>query len=99
MHQPRNNLDETGMDKKLIISLKKASSNIRRTLLMLEERRPIIDLLQMNAATLGLLRNGQRALIRSCIEEKLKEVARKGKKQLSKELLEEIIRMVKSYDQ
>ncbi len=87
-----------GMDKKVIISLKKASSNIRKVLAMLEVKRPPIDLLQMNAATLGLLRSAQRRIIQSYVEERLKSTSQSKKSKLSKELLEEIITLVKSYD-
>ncbi len=86
------------MDKKVGISLKKASSNIRKTLSMLESERSLIDLLQMNAATLGLLRSAQRMIIQNRIEERLKGASQSKKSKLSKELLEEIVRMVKSYD-
>jgi DNA-binding FrmR family transcriptional regulator len=86
------------MDKKVIISLKKASSNIRKTLSMVESERSLVDLLQMNAATLGLLRSAQRTIIRNSIEEKLKGASQSKKSKLSKELLEEVIGMVKSYD-
>lgn len=98
MRQPRNNLDETDMDKKLIISLKKASSNIQKVLMMFKEKRAPIDLLQMNAATLGLLRSAQRRMIQSYVEERLKDASQSKKSKLSKELLEEIITLVKSYD-
>jgi DNA-binding FrmR family transcriptional regulator len=86
------------MDKKVIISLKKASSNIRKTLSMVESEWSLVDLLQMNAATLGLLRSAQRTIIRNSIEEKLKGASQSKKSKLSKELLEEVIGMVKSYD-
>lgn len=86
------------MDKKVIISLKKASSNIRKTLSMVESERSLVDLLQMNAATLGLLHSAQRTIIRNSIEEKLKGASQSKKSKLSKELLEEVIGMVKSYD-
>jgi DNA-binding FrmR family transcriptional regulator len=86
------------MDKKIVIALKKASSNIRKTLSMTEDGRPIIDLLQMNAATLGLLRSAQRTLIRNCIEDKLDGVSHSKKSRISKEVLEEVVKMVKSYD-
>ncbi len=86
------------MDKKVIISLKKASSNIRKTLSMVESERSLVDLLQMNAATLGLLRSAQRTIIRNSIEEKLKGASQSKKSKLSKDLLEEVIGMVKSYD-
>ena len=86
------------MDKKLSISLKKASSNIRKTLSMTEDGRPLIDLLQINAATLGLLRSAQRILIQNYIEEKLKSVSHSNKGKISKELLEQVFKMVKSYD-
>lgn len=86
------------MDKKVIISLKKASSNIRKTLSMVESERSLVDLLQMNAATLGLLRSAQRTIIRNSIEEKWKGASQSKKSKLSKELLEEVIGMVKSYD-
>lgn len=80
------------------ISLKKASSNIRRILSMTEDGRPLIDLLQINAATLGLLRSAQRTLIQNCVEEKLKCASQLKKGKISKELLEEVFKMVKSYD-
>ncbi len=86
------------MDKKVTISLKKASSNIRKTLSMIESERPLIDLLQMNAASLGLLRSAQRMLIRNCIEEKLNGISHTEKSKISKELLEEVVKMVRSYD-
>jgi DNA-binding FrmR family transcriptional regulator len=86
------------MDKKVIISLKKASSNIRKTLSMVESEWSLVDLLQMNAAILGLLCSVQRIIIRNSIEEKLKGAFQSKKSKLSKELLEEVIGMVKSYD-
>ena len=86
------------MDKKVMISLKKASSNIRKVLTMLEEKRPPIDLLQMNAATLGLLRSVQRRIIQRYVEERLKSASQSKKSKLPEELLEEIITLVKSYD-
>ena len=68
------------MDKKVSISLKKASGNIRKTLSILESGRSLIDLLQMNAATLGLLRSAQRMIIQNCIKERLKGGASQPKK-------------------
>lgn len=98
MHRFQNNSDGSNMDKKALISLKKASSNIRKVLMMLEEKRPPIDLLQMNAAILGLLRSVQRRIIQSYVEERLKSASQLKKSKLSKKLLEEIIELVKSYD-
>jgi DNA-binding FrmR family transcriptional regulator len=98
MHRFQNNSDGSNMDKKVLISLKKASSNIRKVLMMLEEKRPPIDLLQMNAAILGLLRSVQRRIIQSYVEERLKSASQLKKSKLSKKLLEEIIELVKSYD-
>lgn len=86
------------MDKKVSIGLKKASSNIRKVLSMAESGRPLVDLLQMNAATLGLLRSAQRTIIQNSIEEKLKGASQSKKSKLSKELLGEIVELVKSYD-
>lgn len=98
MFRFQNNSDDTNMDKKVIISLKKASSNIQKVLMMFEERRPPIDLLQMNAATLGLLRSAQRRIIQRYVEERLKSASQAEKSKLPEELVEEIITLVKSYD-
>ena len=86
------------MKRAIAINLKKASGNIERVLLSAEDERSTLFLLQLNAATLGLLKSVQRQLIQQYLEKDLSDIAHAATKASARKMLDRVIRMVKSYD-
>ena len=86
------------MKKAIATNLKKASGNIETALLNAEGDKSILFLLQLNAATLGLLKSVQRQLIQQYLERDLSALTHATTKASAIRVLDKVVKMVKSYD-
>jgi DNA-binding FrmR family transcriptional regulator len=86
------------MKKAIATNLKKASGNIERVLLNAEGEKSTLFLLQLNAATLGLLKSVQRQLIQQYLEKDLSAITHATTKASARKMLDKVVKMVKSYD-
>lgn len=86
------------MKKAIATNLRKASGNIERILLNAEGEKPDLFLLQLNAATLGLLKSVQRQLIQQYLEKDLSAITHASTKVSAIRMLDKVVKMVKSYD-
>lgn len=86
------------MENLAIINFKKAIGNIKRVRSMLEHNELSLPVLQLNAATLGLLKGAQQLLIQDFLERNLQSFSFAVSKRSVRLRLEEVLRAVKSYN-
>lgn len=78
-------------NKKITVTLKKASTHLKRVIEMLERGEYCIDILQQNLAVIGLLRSANKEILgrhlQSCFAQAMKGTNETRKKEMIEEIL------------
>jgi len=78
-------------NKKVLISLKKAQSHLKKVIDMVENEKYCIDILQQNLAVIGLLKSASNNILEkhlhSCFANAMKGTNEKRKKEMIEEIL------------
>ena len=81
---------------KTLIAIKKAKSSLERVIKMLEDNRYCIDVIQQNLAAIGLLKSANLILLEGHMNNCVKNAVQAKKSKRVNEMMEELLKVVKT---
>lgn len=78
-----------------LINLKKAQSLLAKIIIMMQEGRYCVDIMQQNMAVIGLLKSANQTLLKNHLNSCFKSVMNSGNTGRQKEMIEEILQLNK----